>query len=756
MKYLFQLVTVSTIFFGATILCASLSARNYRALSGLEMPSEVSVINVGGSEWISNSDGSVRIAAGVHGHLSHRAWFDSLRPARGQMIVLELEYLDNYDLPAVAEVLAGMDTERGGWFELHRFGGTTSGLWKSIRIPAPADLIWKQGTDETIRFRLRSSSGELTIRNPRLESPRPDEDGVWNSETREWIRRDQHQRIDINPIFWANRQTPVLEGEIANDPMVVFCRDYIHPIEPRSAPQVGETNYPVKLQMFLNEFQPLQFGVYANGEELRDVQVKVDPIEKTSMDCTVRVAEYSVVKNQQAGYFLDYFPQRLWPAYSFHVPQGRSHLVLVDIQTKDGETNSGTYHTNVHFSAGGVKTVSVAVVIEILPIRLLTMQEAGLRMGGCTTGLLPEYEMEALSKYNHNMINLWYAGVRPQFVKKGPDFELAFEVMDDFMTRARRQGFDDIVYFLGGNPPLFPRTMTWPRTIAEELHDMRGEEWRQLSFQDPYNIPAILVDEMIEWARLFGEHAAASDWPNIILTPFDEPAKWVEGSGNLLFIKDQFIKQIELLRRGWPEVEIYGSIHYYYGGSDFLEDVDIFCTNINVHPPRLSVFGDRHRKVGEEVREAGVEFWEYAGCDDKGLPARARYVFGHYFGIHDSRGSLAWAYNWGNRFDTIDGNNWMYAWNTPFDLIPAPYLIGMREAWDDRRLRETVRRLARQKGVDLMAFWGRLHKEIAQESILAQPDTVDGFWEKAGENRSMESWKSEMIKKALWLQGLPE
>ena len=754
MKRSFGFETVLLILVMVSFLCTGFGARDVRAPSGLDLPSRVSLIEVGDSKWTLQPDGSSSIAGDHSGYLSHGAWFDGNRPARGEMVVLELEYLDNYGLPAVAEVRAGMDTERGGWFELHRFGGATTGQWASVRIPTPADLIWRDSAEETIRFRLKSSS-ELTIRNPRLTSPRPDEEEIWAAETREWVHREQHERVHINPIYWRNRQTPVLEREKAFAPMVVFSRDYLHLIDPRSAPQAGETRYPVEIRMFLNESQPLQFGVYANDKDLENVQVKIDPIAKTSLDFTVRVAEYSIVKSEQAGYFLDYFPQRLWPAYPFRVSEGRSHLVLVDLHSEANRTTSGTYRTQVHFSADGIETVSVPVVIEIMPIRLLTMQEAGLRMGGCTTGLLPEYEMEALNRYNHNMINLWYAGVRPQFIKEGKDFALGFEVMDDFMTRARRQGFDDIVYFLGGNPPLFPRTMNWPRTIAEELHDIRGEGWRQLSFQDPYNIPAILVDEMIEWARLFGEHVAASDWPNVILTPFDEPAKWVEGSGNLLFIKDQFTKQIELLRRGWPEVEVYGSIHYYYGGIDFLEHLDIFCTNINVHPPRLSVFGDRHRKVGEEVREAGVEFWEYAGCNDKGLPARARYVFGHYFGSHDSRGSLAWAYNWGNRFDTIDGNNWMYAWNTPFDLVPAPYLIGMREAWDDRRLRETVRRLAREKGVDLMAFWGRLHKEIAQQYILAQPDTVVGFWEKAKENRSMDRWKTEMTEKVLWLQTLP-
>jgi hypothetical protein len=751
MKESFPLVTLTLL----GILCISLNASNHRAPSDLTLPSNVATVDVGNSVWTENPDGSITIEKGVPGFLAHGTWFEGARPSREEMVVLELEYLDNFDLPAVVEILAGMDTERGGWFELHRFGGAKTGDWKKIRIPAPSDLIWQHVADKTIRFRLMSRSGELSIRNPVLASPRSDEEEVWNAATREWVRREQHQRVRIDPIYWAQRQTPVLAGAMSASPLVVYERDYLHLIEPRSAPQADETSFPVEVHMFLNEYQPIQFGVYASQMDLKNVQVTVNSTKRLPLDFTLRAAEYSIVKNQQAGYFLNYFPQRLWPAYPFDVAKGRSHLVLLDIKTIDGETVTGSYRINVQFAADGIETVSVPIVIEVLPIRLLTMKESGLKMGGCVTGLLPEYEMEALHQYNHNMINLWYAGVRPQFIRKGSGFELGFEIMDDFMLRAKRQGFDDIVYFLGGNPPLFPRTMTWPRTIAEELHGIAGEEWRRLSFEDPYRIPSILVDEMVEWARRFGEHSVASDWPNMILTPFDEPAKWVEGSGNLLFIKDQFIEQIKLLRRGWPGVEIYGSIHYYYGGVDFLGSVDVFCTNINVHPPRLSRFGDRHRKIGEEVREADTEFWEYAGCDDKGLPARARYVFGHYFGSHDSRGSLAWAYNWGNRFDTIDGNNWMYAWNTPFDLVPAPYLIGMREAWDDRRLRETVRSLAQIKGVDLMAFWGRLHKEIAHEYSLGESNTIDSFWENAKDNQAMEAWKSEMTEKVLWLQSLP-
>ena len=727
------------------VFCCNLAALSHRSPAGLELPSQAFIIEVGDSKWRSNSDGSATIESGVFGYLEHPAWFEGDRPPRNEMVVLELEFFDDFDLPAVAQVLAGMNTQGGGWFELHRFGGTESGKWEKIRIPAPADLIWQHLDDKAIRFRLTSSSGALTIRMPRLMSPSSSDEEAWNAETREWVRREQHERVSVNPIFWKSRQSPVLEGETAKQAMVVFKRDYMYLVDPRSAPQVGETKFPAEIRMFLNEYQPLQLGVYANGQDLRKVEVKVDPFEGGRIDFTLRAAEYSIVKSQKAGYFLDYFPQRLWPAYPFDVPEGRSHLVLVDFQTIDGRTSGGRYETKIHFTADGLESVSVPVVIEVLPIRLLTMEEAGLRMGGCVTGLLPEYEMEALNEYNHNMINIWYAGVRPEIIKKEEGFDLDFRVMDDFMMRAKRQGFYDIVYFLGGNPPLFPRTIHWPRTIAEELHGIAGEEWRELAFKDPHRVPPLLVEEMVEWARRFGEHAVSHPWPNVILTPFDEPAKWVQyytNSGMLPYIKDQFIEQVKLLRRGWPEVEIYGSIHHYYGGIDFLDYVDIFCTNAI----------EENHKLGEEVRMSGTEFWQYTGTTDKGLPGRARYAFGHYFASHDSRGSLVWAYNWGKRFDTIDGNNWMYVWNTPFDLVPAPYMIGMREAWDDRRLRETVRKLSRDKGVDLMSFWGRLHEEIAAERGLGGRNTVDDFWETAKEDQTMERWKSEMIEKALWLQ----
>ena len=715
-----------------------------KAPAGLKLPVAVSAATSGDNAWSQSTSGELTSGERA-GILSFPAWFSDNRPARGEMVVLEFEYLDNFDTPVSAQVFSGMDTERGGWFEVHQFGGRNDGNWYKVRVPAPADLIFRSLDDNTIRFRLNTESGPLTIRSPQLTAPRADDEANWNAETREWVSREQNERAKINPIYWQSQQKPYLQCDWDSRPLVVFQRNWMELIEPRSAPQPGETAFPANVRIFTNEYQPLQLGVFANGKDLSNIKITVDPIRETALDFTVRVAEYSIVHSQLAGYFLDYFPQRLWPAFPFGVKEGQSHLVLIDFKTTDGKSQAGTYKTNVHFSADGIEPVSVTVEIEVMPLRILTMEEARLKLGGCVTGLIPEYEMEKLRTYNHNMINIWYAGVHPGIEKKAGGFDLDWRVMDDFMLRAHRQGFSDIVYFLGGNPPLYPRTMHWPRTIAESLHGIRGEDWEKLSFENPYEIPPILVDEMVEWARRFGEHATSNPWPNVVLTPFDEPAKqehYFADKGNMKYIKDQFIKQTALLRKGWPEAEIYGSIHHYYGGIDFLPYVDVFCTNAIAE----------NWKLGEEVRDAGKTFWQYSGTGDNGLPARARYTFGYYFGSQDSRGSLVWAYNWGKRYDTIDGSNWMYVWNTPFDLIPAPYMIGLREAWDDRRLRETVRQLANEKDVDLMAFWGRLHKEAAQERGRGGTNTLDDFWETARDDNVMEGWKSDMIHKALWLK----
>jgi hypothetical protein len=723
------------------------AALEFKAPAGLKLPIEAKAVTGDRSAWQKEGDLWV-LAQDRWGIVDTPAWWKGNRPPRTEMVVLEIEYQDNLKMPVRAEIYSGLGTDNP-WSELHRFGGTNDGAWKKARIPASADFIFRREPEAAIRFRLISDEGTLRVKSFSLAAPLPDEETRYNRETREWVARVQ-ERGQVDSSYYHLAQAPVLSGIWETKPLVPFNRNWMDLVLPISAPQAGEAGSPLAARMFLNEFESAQLGIFANGRELRHVEVTVDPIkDKTGSEVAkimVRVAEYSKVKGTLIpSFFIEPFPQRLWPAYPFDVPAGRSHLVWLVLRTTEKISKPGKYTTQVRIKAQGVDEVTVPLNLEILDMRLLTMEEAGLRLGGCTMHFIPEFEMAFLKDYNHNMINIWYQSERPELTRKGDTFELNWRVFDEWMGAAKRAGMTDIVYFLGGNPYGFPRTMHLPRIMAQVMLGLDDKGWSELAFRNPYEVPSEVAPYMAEWARRFGEHARANNWPNVILTPFDEPAKWHQyssGLGMLYYIKPQFKKQVALIRQGDPKAQIYGSIHHYYGGIEFLEDVDIFCTNAVAENFNLP----------DEVRKGGKILWQYSGTTDKSMPAVARYTFGFYFAGHGSIGSLVWAYNWGNRFDTIDGDNWMYVVNTPFDLIPMPYMEGLREAWDERRIIETLRHRAAEKNVDISDFLSNLFAEVARGRGRGGTSTLDDFWEKAKNDLILDEWHNRLVEKLLSLK----
>ncbi|MBW7997925.1 MAG: hypothetical protein FVQ81_15415 [Candidatus Glassbacteria bacterium] len=716
-----------------------------RAPEGLNLPAEPAAE----AGW-SQQDGQYVLEPNQEGILTIPAWFDSNRPPRGECVVLEVEFLDNLAHPVRAEIYSALGT-RQPWSELHRFGGTGDNRWKTARVPATSDFIWRDKTSGLVQFKLIAGDSGLRLRSFRLVAPQTGDEQRYNAETRQWVEREQ-RRGEIDPSYWEKTEAPVLTGDWAGSPLVPYVRNWMDLVMPVSAPRAGEAGAALSTRMFTNEFQTLQLGIYANGRDLSGVTVEVEPVRddagKVVATARVRVAQYTVDRGYTyPGFFVEPYPQLLWPSYAFDIPAGRSHLVYFIVRTEDKTARPGKYKTMVSVTAEGVPAEKIPLEVEILPLRLLSMDEAGIRMGGCTTNLLPEFELDFLSDYNHNMINIWYSGIRPELSGNGDGFELDFTVMDDWMAASRRQGINYHVYFLGGNPYGFPRTMHLPRTLANTVMGLDDSGWAALSMADPDNVPPRIAPLITEWARRFASHARQNDWPNVILTPFDEPAKWHQytaDKGMLHFIKPQFNQQVALLKAGAPELDIYGSIHHYYGGIEFLENVDIFCTNAV----------EENHDMPDEVRDGGKELWQYSGIGGMGFPAVARYTFGYYFASHGSVGSLCWAYNWTDRFDLLDAPNWAYAWNTPFDVIPAPYFEGMREAWDERRLLETLKKTADRKGADIHWFLSRLFAEIRMARGQGGRSTLNDFWERAKDEQIMEKWHNRLVDKLLDLNGL--
>ncbi len=688
--------------------------------------------------------------------VSFQPWWpaESLRPPEDTVYVLEVRYKDTAAEPVIAYSYGALDRYQGP-SEVHRFGGTADGKWKVANVAAGWDQIIRQDGKASFGF---SSQADLPVASIRIRPAAPADEARHNAETRSWVAAVQAEKRKAVPI---KTEPPSFKAAQTLGPVVAYAWSPLVPILPNAQPKAENIGAPIRIRMCLNEMEAGSFGVYANGADLTGVEYAVSelsgPEGKIVADVIPRTAEYALV---QGGRALKWYPQRLWPPFKVDISKGQSHWFVFNLRTHRGKSKPGTYSGKVTITCDQ-GTAELPVEVKVLPIDLLTMEEAGLLMGGCVTGLVPAHDFTFATAYNQNGTNLWYSGVRPAASIKDDKLVLDFTVLDEWMAAAKKRGLKAFVWFLGGNPYGFPRTMTIFRDMAA-IDTRAGNkplsttEWMvKQSSEANRDKPMPRERELVvEWCRQVALHAKEKDWPEVILTPFDEPAKWVQGPyrkdsdaegviGTGPWIKTYFQDGCAAIREGAPEVRIYGSIHHVdrsgkKEGLVFLYDIDVFCTNA-IH---------EDEQVGDRVRLAGRDFWQYSGGV---IPDQARYGYGFFFGAFNSRGSLYWAYNWGRGFDTTEGDNWMYAWHTPFDTIPAPSYEGVREAWDDRRVLETYKKrfVGEPKP---MAVMEAILKEAAGSRTRGGRDTVSDFWTAVDDVTKLDGWRDSLLEGLLKAQ----
>jgi hypothetical protein len=723
-------------------------------------------------------------------------WGNGFRPKEGENLLARVTFRDTAAAPIVVQAFAALPE----CYELHRIGGLNDGQWKTALVPLPWDMVARvPGTDRTEIVLQVPEGADVPVSQVALT--RGDEsadEARWAAETRAWMERLQGAKRAQAKLPKAD-DPAVLPAPWDASAVVPFVRRYVRLLYPNSAPQAGEPGGPLKLNLARNEIEPGQFGVYANGAGLKNVRVALDPAglvsakgAKLAAQVELLAAEYSVVSGNRL------FPQRLWPAYAVDIPKGRTHGFWLNVEASDAEP--GTYSGAIRIEAEGQTPAVLPLVVEVLPFKLLTMDEAGLNLGACVQGLLPAHELRFKSRHNHNCINLWYSGFAPKIVRKSAvEFDLDFTVADDFLKHAKAAGIRSFVYFLGGDPYGAPDTFNLQRELYRQVHfegqDMMAgrKEFIQKVTASPNEMLPPLRALYVQWVRKVMAHAKEAGWPEPLLTPFDEPAKWVQdgnaaeiycfkdkqgrekvakvlardrgnfekelrqngltveqvehwgrgGAGK--WIKPQFKQACAAIHEAWPEACIYASIHHADSGLPFLEDIEVFCTNA-IH---------EDYRLGDKVRAAGPKktFWQYSGGGDSADPAQGRYDFGFFFGSFNSRGSLCWAYNWGNRFDTATGENWLYAWTTPYSVVRAPFWEGLREAWDDRRYVETLRAEARKAGKEkeAEALLEEIFKAAVAQRAAGGRDTVSDFWARAKDPDALDALRGKIVKELLQL-----
>ena len=683
-------------------------------------------------------------------------WKEGLRPGRGQYFLAEVRYKDTAARPIVFSVWGGL----GGYesrSEMHRFGGLNDGKWKIAQIPLGWDMVMVRPGTRMVEFSILSKEGDVAVSSirvlPLAGSDVPAAAERWNSETRAWVKQVQARSADGARTEFDKTQKASPAIDEGKESIVPYVRTWMSTIYPYSAPQEGETAVPLKARMARNEYEPATFGVYAPKQDLTNVTVKVEGLRhqsdpKAQLVAEVRTAEYAITQNKAGG--LAVFPQRLWPMFATQIRKGQSGWFWVTFQSDPKTTPAGLYRGNVVITTDQGAAV-LPVEVRVLPIQLVEMKDTDLLMGGCLSGLVSRHEMDDMIRHNHNQLQYWYNGVQPRYiVKEKGDFDLDFTVLDDDFEQARQAGMRANVYFLGGNPYGFPNTQHLLRDLAVEVLGMSKEQYKELMLKDPYNVPEQLVPLYKKWVAKVQAHARAKGWPEQIMSPFDEPAKWVqnrEGTGK--WIKPQFEQCCRFIHESAPGTRIYASIHHAVSGNLFLKDIDVFCSG--------SIAEDGGQ--GDMVRKAGKVFWAYTGIGNKsaaGLAHSGRYGFGFYFGAFDNRGALCWAYNsFNDRFDNTQGNNWGYAWYSPTDVIPAPYYEGVREAWDDRRYVETLRAVGKAKGVDVQPVLDEVNRTALKIRGKGGEDTVDDFWEQASEITVMDDLRGKIADRIIEISAAP-
>lgn len=677
-------------------------------------------------------------------------WGEGLRPTAGTRYVFEVLYKDVITKPAIFYANSGLGRYLGP-SELHRFGGANDGKWKTANIPVSWDLICKRPGEDVTVLCIASPGGELPVSRVKTREAVPADRDAYFSEVRAWVARSDAARM---PGFKMKPSLPpVIPASMSKSAIVPFARSYMLPILPISTPQKGEAGAELKILTTQEEFEPATFGVYAQGQDLSAVQVTVGelkgPTGVLAGELEVRVAEYNPMiigrkKNKKEAYNAT----RLWPAHPVDIAKGASHWFWITLKTDPKRSRPGTYKGRVEITSGEHRA-SLPLSVEVLNVKLLTMDEAKVPSGGCLVSLPPEQQLISMRDHNHRAAHLWYFGTRPPMSMKNGKLHLDFTYLDDWMAKAVANGFTDVMWFLGGDPYLYPDNLLLEKDLYNLVKKSRNSRKEFSSKHKGYarNPQSAKVLPEIrelykEWFRLIAAHAKEKKWPRLIMHPFDEPTKWdrrkkneskypIIGSGK--WIRYHFSDACKLIREATKDVVTGGDLHHAKPSLVYLKDLDVFCTNA-IH---------EDKELGNKVRAAGVEFWQYKGVNAQQAPHLPRFAFGFYFAAYDSRGGLNWAFNWGG-WDYGRGG-YIHSWYTPYGEIPAPAHEGFREGLDDRRLVETYKKVFKDDA-RRMAILKAILKEAPSSRAKGGTDTVNDFWAAVDDLGKLAKWREQLLR----------
>jgi hypothetical protein len=656
-------------------------------------------------------------------------WGPERRPPEGKVYVAEIAYKDSFTGDFWFRAHAGFGT-----LDCRVLPGANDGQWKTVICPFGWDQIIRGGKDGSRAvFSLRIGGGEMPIASVVVRESTPQDRESYERDLRAWIEKAGKAP---NAAPFKPPETAVIPDAWKAKPFVPYARPYWRDPQWNSAPQDGEAGAAIKIRMARNEYEPATLGVYAQ-KDLPGVTIELSKLKggdgELAAEVQVKTVETVCIAARKAKVRASV---RLWDQYPADIPQGQSGWFWITVKTLGEPSKPGTYRGTVTVKAGDASE-SVPIEVTVLPITLQTIEETGITLGGCTPGFITRRELQAMKEHNCLLLNLWAADITPEFkIKDGKLEPMDFATFDEHFQAAKKIGMKRAVYWLGGDSSNFPRTLTLERMFGTELWGSQAKfmEKQSAEANRTHVLPEIkpLVASFIQQ---IADHAKASDYPELVMTPFDEPARVSGGR------KEHYLEVIDLIHAGG--LKTYSSIHH-RGCDVFIPVTDFFCTNAVDEDP---LYGDK-------VRQAGKTFWQYSGCGEHGSSAdRGRYQYGWWFASYDSRGGYVWAYHWGTNWLLQSG--WSYCTVTPYQVVPHVFYEGLREALDDRRYLETLKAVAQAKGTDISAFLEDFldHCRTARDKAPDGKEPADAFWAGTPAADRPEFLRTKVVEKIIELQG---
>jgi len=675
------------------------------------------------------------------------AWWkeSQLRPAEGERFVLEVRYRDTLAKPATFHVFSGIGRNFGYW-AIHQFGGANDGEWKTAGIPVPWDMIARLvSTVDPARHAPEmtalaiSAAADLPVASVAVRKAVPEDEARFYAECRALIAGAQAAARAKNPPP-AAKDPPAVTGPMAAFTWEPSCRLFQN-----CASVAGQMGKPVKVRMCLNELEPGSFGVYASGA-LTGVDYEVTPLTDASgktLQATVerRTAEYALLDER-------WTPMRLWPAYAVDIPAGRSHWFFFNVETRRGASAAGTYKGKILITAKEGKA-ELPLEVEVLPVDLLTMDEAGLTMFGCYDRLPPLHDIEFERRYNYGGALLWYERFALPIALRDGKLAFDFTYPDDWMRGARKRGFTGAIWYLGGDSMRMPQSLKVFAHLGTLDGKMSFDEWCAAQDDQGHVLPQTRK-LFVEWMRKLNAHTVSAGWPELFPTPHDEPQKWASIAA---WIKPFFKDACAAIREADPRIRVYGCIHHvkdWKGVRDlwkvFIDDIDVYNTNAVGEDPDV---GNKVRAAGaESVRKGGKDklFWQYTGLGG-GVPDSQRYAFGFFFGSFGSTGCTAWAYNWGEDWDLSGrkGDLAVTAWPTAYQTIPTPWFEAQREGLDDRRIIATYRKRFAKDAEAMEALEAVLAEARTSRAKGGGENKEAGFYDSVDDSAKLIRWRNVLL-----------